>query len=173
MNSMGEKHVIFLCLSLFSLPRKLETEAPSFPDPISLRFDFWKKSKRNRHLLHFWTVPTFAFKAWYLEFLFSLSFFPPQKQQIHKLFLCRLGIITIIWSKKCLYHNFLFSPGRMCVMVSWSENRRQLSYLEHFPGDQMWPGTQLCPILVATDCIPTLAVQDSRTWLQEAGLHWT
>lgn len=80
MNSMGEKHVIFLCLSLISLPRKLETEAPSFPDPIYLRLEFRKESKSNRHLLHFWTVPTFASKAWYLEFLFSLSFLPPQKQ---------------------------------------------------------------------------------------------
>lgn len=54
MNSMGEEHVIFLCLSLNSL--KLLTKeiknkkSPSFPDPVSLRLNFWNTSKTNRCL---------------------------------------------------------------------------------------------------------------------------
>lgn len=87
MSSMEKEHVIFLSLSLSHfLTKEIKNKKISFPlDSISLRLNFWKELKTNRHLPALMDNAKICSQSMASRVL--LYFFPPHKQQIYKLFL--------------------------------------------------------------------------------------
>ena len=98
-----EKNMCFSCISLsFSCQENLQTKKrgklPYFQTLLSLRFNFWKESKTNRHLPTFLNSANICFQSIVSK---NFSFmFPPSWEAMYsqvKLFLWRPVTITIVW----------------------------------------------------------------------------
>lgn len=117
MSSMEKEHVIFLSLSLISLPMKLKTKNPLFsPDPISLRLNFWKESKTNRHLPLLMDNANICSQS--MASRIFLYFFLLRSNRFTNYFCEGLEQLLLFGSKKISVYTTTFNFSQMSVMVS-------------------------------------------------------